>query len=247
MVHKMNTSKVIKVLKTELKKNKITYNQVAALLKMSEAGVKKLFNKDDISLKKIEAICELMNVSVLEILKISENDDVEAVTFNQKQVQFFLAKPQHFHFFMKLAYEQKSPLAIQNEFKLSPKSLSQYLKQLEEIGLIKRHPFEHNQIVGGIPLALNTKGTELENFKFKITQNLLNRLKQNSEHQLKGAGFYLTSEQLDAFAIKADAVILEYSAISRANRKKANPVNFKDHTFMSFIVNTSMFTNVVEL
>ena len=57
LVHKMNTYKVIKVIKTELKKNKITYSQVAQRLEMSEAGVKKLFNKDDISLKKIELIC----------------------------------------------------------------------------------------------------------------------------------------------------------------------------------------------
>ncbi len=243
----MNTQKIIKVLKTELKKNKITYNQVALRLDMTEAGVKKLFNKDDISLKKIESICELMNVSVIDILKASENDDVESVKFNDKQVQFFLAKPHFFHFFMKLAYEQKSPLEIQSEFKLTVKSVSLYLKKLEELGLIKRHPHNQNQIVGGIPLALITKGTELENFKFDITQKLLDHLKQNSDHQLKGAGLYLSSDQREAFVTKIGSTILEFSALSRGNRKKTALANFSDCTFMSFVVNTSMFTNVIEL
>lgn len=250
----MNTLKVIKVLKTQLKKNKITYNQVATQLKMTEAGVKKLFNKDDISLKKIEVICDLMNVSVLEIMKTSENEDVEAVTFNDKQVQFFLLRPQYFHFFMKLAYEQKNPTDIQNEFKLSARSLSQYLKKLEELGLIKRHPYEHNQIIGGIPLALNTKGTELEKFKFDIAQRLLNQLKQvnqlsdlPSDQPIKGAGFYLSQEQKEMFSAKAEAVILEYSGISRTNRKKPAGSGFSDCSFMSFIVNSSMFTQVTEL
>ena len=247
MVHKMNTYKIIKVIKTELKKNKITYNQVAARLGMTEAGVKKLFNKDDISLKKIESICSLMNVSVLEILKASENEDVDAVKFNDKQVQYFLGHPHFFHFFMKLAYEQKSPVEIQNEFKLTAKSLSLYLKKLEELGLIKRHPKDHNQIVGGIPLALITKGTELENFKFDITQKLLNQLKQNSDQQLKGAGLYLSPEQKDSFVAKTEATILEFSALSRANRKKSAKSNFSDSTFMSFIVNSSMFNEVIEL
>ena len=247
MVHKMNTDKIITVIKTELRKNKITYKQVATRLRMTEAGVKKLLTKDDISLKKLESICDLMNMPLVDVLKSAENENVDAVQFNDKQVQYFLIRPHFFHFFMKLAYEQKTPIEIQNEFRLTSKSISMYLKKLEELNLIRRHPHDHNQIVGGIPLALITKGTELENFKFDITLKLLNELKQNSDPTLKGAGFYLSSEQREIFTSKVESTIIEFSALSRANRKKSAKSNFADCTFMSFVANSSMFSQVIEL
>lgn len=243
----MNTSKVLKVLKSELRKNKITYNQVAVRLNMTEAGVKKLFSKEDISLKKIDAICDLLNMSVFEMLKSAENEDVEAVKFNDVQVKFFLSRPQFFHFFMKLAYEQKNPTQIQKDFGLSSKSISLYLKKLEDLGLIKRHPYEHNQILGGIPLALNTTGTELEKFKFDIAQKLLAQTKSKSDSALKGAGFCLTKDQQAEFMTKVDSLLLEFSATSRANRKKTTRDDFIDCAFMSFFVDSSLFTNVTDI
>ena len=243
----MNTSKVITVVKLELKKNKITYKQVAARLKITEAGVKKLFNKDDIGLKKLEVICDVLNMSLLEILKIAENENVDAVKFNELQVNYFLTKPHFFHFFMKLAYEQKSPRVIQDEFKLSAKSLMLYLKKLEELDLIKCHPNDHTQIMGGIPLALNTKGTELEKFKYDIALGLLKEMKTNMDSKLNGACFYLSHEQQVEFLEKLQAVVLDYSALSRAHRKKANDGKYKDCTFISYVVDNSMFNRIIEI
>lgn len=246
-VHSMNTSKVIHVIKTELKKNKITYKQVGRRLKMTEAGIKKILNKDDISLKKIEAICDLLNISLLEILKIAENENVDAVRFSEKQIQYFLTNPHFFHFFMKLAYEQKSPRKIQEEFHLSAKSLMLYLKKLEEIDLIRRHPNDHMQIIGGIPLALNTQGTELERFKYDIALRLLESVNHRDEARLQGAGFYLSDEQQAHFIEKIQSLVLDFSSLSRSNRKKPHDEKFKDCTFMSYNIDQSMFNRIVEI
>ena len=243
----MNTFKVIDALKTELRKNKITYSQIAGRLGITEAGVKKLLNKEDISLKKIEIICEVLNLPVAELLKRADDENVQAVRFTEKQTSFFLSKPHYFHFFMKVAYEQKTPKEIQHEFNLSTRSIMLYLKKLEEIGLIKRHPNDHHQIIGGIPLAVNTKGTKLEILKHEIATKLLSDLKNQSLTQLKGAGFFLSSEQAENFAERIQTTVYEFSSLSRANRKKTIKSNFRDLTFMSFVANLSMFYQVTEL
>lgn len=243
----MATSRIIKTLKLELKKNKITYLDLAKQLGITEAGVKKILNKSDISLKKIEAICSALNISLTELFKLAENEDIDSVRFTDEQIDFFLNRPHFFHFFMKLAYEQKKPKEIQNEFQLSTKSLSLYLKRLEELNLIKRHPNDHNQIIGGIPLAVSTKGTPLENFKYDVALQLLKTQNAKNNLILKGAGLYLTENEKEIFTEKIESIILEYSDISRSNRKRTRRPELSELTFMSYTTNSSMFTKIVEL
>ena len=90
-----------------------------------------------------------------------------------------------FHFYMKLAYEQKTPIEIQAEYNLSIKSLNLYLKKLEDLGLIRRHPRDRAQIIGGTPLRVNTSKTELEDIKFDITLKLLNHVRTSNEDNVR--------------------------------------------------------------
>ncbi|NOT80276.1 MAG: hypothetical protein HOP07_14875 [Bacteriovoracaceae bacterium] len=121
---------------------------------------------------------------------------------------------------MKLAYEQSSPKKIQEEFNLSNKSLMLYLKKLEDLGLIKRHPHDRTQILGGIPLAIKTTGTDLEKIKYDIALEILARMKKRVDPNLKGAGLFLSNEQVQVFEEKILSIILEYSEKSRSNRKR---------------------------
>ncbi|NOT80275.1 MAG: helix-turn-helix transcriptional regulator [Bacteriovoracaceae bacterium] len=85
----MNTSSLIKVIKNELKLQGITYLEVAKYLKISEAGVKKLFGKDDLTLSKLTSLSQIINIPVMEIMKRAESDEVDVFSFDQKDIQFF--------------------------------------------------------------------------------------------------------------------------------------------------------------
>jgi hypothetical protein len=242
----MNTSSIIKVIKSELKTQGITYLQVAKHLKISEAGVKKLFGKDDLTLSKLNSLSQIINTPVMEVLKRAESDEVDIFTFDQKDIQFFLRSPHYFHFFMKLAYEQSSPKKIQEEFNLSNKSLMLYLKKLEDMGLIKRHPHDRTQILGGIPLAIKTTVTDLERIKYDIALGILERMKKRIDPNLKGAGLFLSAEEVQDFVEKVFSVVLEYSEKSRSNRRKKK-IKFQEYTFMSFLNPESMFNQIIEM
>lgn len=242
----MNTSSLIKVIKSELKVQGITYLEVARYLKISEAGVKKLFGKDDLTLSKLNSLSQIINIPVMEIMKRAESDEVDVFRFDQKDIQFFLRSPQYFHFFMKLAYEQSTPKKIQEEFNLSNKSLMLYLKKLEDLGLIKRHPHDRTQILGGIPLAIKTTGTDLEKIKYDIALGILERMKKRVDPNLKGAGLFLSNEQVQDFEEKILSIILEYSEKSRSNRKR-DKAKSKEYTFMSFLNSESMFNQITEI
>ncbi len=242
----MSSLKVIQTIKKDLKSKGITYKDIAKYLKMSEAGVKKLFSKDDISFNKIKSLCEILQISPNQLLSEVEDSETETHIFTDKQVKFFLSHEHYFHFFMKLAYEQKSPKFIQAEYKLSTKSLNTYLKKLEELGLVKRHPLDRMQIVGGIPLAVKTKGTDLELLKYEIVFEQLKIMKQKKSEALSGAGFFLTDSENNEFLQKLQSLVIDFSTKSRFNRKKQN-LMAKEFSFMYFLNNGSMFHNIIEI
>lgn len=242
----MSSAKIIQIIKRDLKTKGITYKEIAAFLKMTEAGVKKLLSKDDISFNKLKLICDLLQVSTQDLLNSVDESETETHTFNEKQVNFFLNNQHYFHFFMKLAYEQKNPKRIQDEYKLSTKSINQYLKKLEELGLIKRHPFDRMQIVGGIPLAVKTKDTELELLKYDIVFDRLKMMREKRSNALSGAGLFLTESEKEHFLERILNTVIEFSSTSRTNRKKQNKMA-AEFTFMSFLNEGSMFHKIMEL
>lgn len=242
----MSSLKIIQTLKRDLKAKGITYKDIASYLKMTEAGVKKLLSKDDISFNKLKLLCDLLQISPNDLLSAVDEFETETHTFSEKQVKFFLNNHHYFYFFMKLAYEQKNPKIIQAEYKLSARSLNIYLKKLEELGLIKRHPFDRTQIVGGIPLAVKTKGTELEFLKYEIVFDQLQIMKEKKSDALSGAGFFLTDTEKEEFHQKLINLVIDFSSSSRSNRKKGNKLA-KEYNFMSFINDGSMFHKIIEI
>ncbi len=60
---------VLAVLKRALKNRGITYDELAAQVGMSESGVKKLLTADDLSMTRLAAICDVLEVSVADVVR----------------------------------------------------------------------------------------------------------------------------------------------------------------------------------
>lgn len=62
-----STKELIHTLKHELRKQRITYAQIAQQLDLSEASIKRLFSSEDMSLSRLECICQLTNLDILQL------------------------------------------------------------------------------------------------------------------------------------------------------------------------------------
>lgn len=62
------SSQLIDTLKLELRRQRITYKQVAQALELSEASVKRLFAGRFFTLERLDRICELMNMSFSDLV-----------------------------------------------------------------------------------------------------------------------------------------------------------------------------------
>ena len=68
----METTQVISTLKRALKASDLTYSDVARGLDMSEGNVKRMFSVERITLNRVEAICQLMNMELSDLFQMYE-------------------------------------------------------------------------------------------------------------------------------------------------------------------------------
>ena len=68
------TKLIIDTLKQELRKQGITYKQVAHTLKLSEASVKRLFSEKSFTLSRLEQVCGVLNLEIADLVHQMEKN-----------------------------------------------------------------------------------------------------------------------------------------------------------------------------
>jgi DNA-binding Xre family transcriptional regulator len=68
------TKLIIDTLKLELRKQGITYKQVAHTLKLSEASVKRLFSEKSFTLSRLEQVCGVLNLEIADLVHQMEKN-----------------------------------------------------------------------------------------------------------------------------------------------------------------------------
>lgn len=74
------TSALLKTLKKELKANGFTYTDVAKQLGLTQASIKRLFSEENISLTRLDQICQMMSLEI--------SDLVKSMSVQQGQLQY---------------------------------------------------------------------------------------------------------------------------------------------------------------
>ena len=80
------TSGIVSTLKRELKSHGLTYKHVSEALGIAESSVKRLFADKDFSLKRLDQICQLMNMEISELLQKMDQDNrlISQLTLEQE-------------------------------------------------------------------------------------------------------------------------------------------------------------------
>lgn len=240
----------IRNLKKKLKLSRMTYRELAKQLEMSEAGVKKLFSKSDISMSRAFQICALLNLNMAEVIQEANDESVAEKVFSDQQVAFFTKNPHFFFFYMRLAYEKKTLEELQEEYKLTERSIFLYLKKLDEIGLLILKSKNTFSFVDGPVLRLRTAGTKLEKIKFQATRNLLSRIETDVAGELSGGIFFLTHEQQLQLKKHSYELMDQYSKFSvenRLSRQKNKKNNFQVYTWMMMGGQYTLFDPIINI
>lgn len=127
---------ITSALKTALKSRGVTYREVAEKIGVSEKTIKRLFSDKDCSLTRLNQICEVINLSVYDLLDFAQHYSKPGVRLNEEQEIFLGTHRQHFAFlyFLTVGYSADQ---IQEKYHLSELSCFRYLRDLDKLKLLE--------------------------------------------------------------------------------------------------------------
>lgn len=207
-------------LKKVLKRKKIKYSDLAAEMEMSESSIKRLMSADDGSLSKIEAICDVVGISFFDLALLTKEDKPRNFYLTKKQDSFF-AKNTHYFYFFSLIYEQRFTIEeVKKQYKLTDKSLMKYLKKLEELEMLERHP--HNRIKWLIQgstalpdltdLGKHLMSTSIRNFSdIILTEGRLKSELEGKEGSFRISELNLKKETVHRYRMELDELAEKYA------------------------------------
>jgi transcriptional regulator with XRE-family HTH domain len=131
----MSSVHLLRVVKKALKARRISYRELAKKMKMSESGVKKMLGGEDISLRRLRRLADILGMPLVELIRLSEEGGIEEVRLSPAQEEQLVREPALFRFYWKHVIEKMSLEEISRQFALSKKEIQDYGKKLEKLGL----------------------------------------------------------------------------------------------------------------
>jgi transcriptional regulator with XRE-family HTH domain len=134
------TSQWIDTLKRCLKARGLTYKDVANTLDLSEVSIKRLFSERSFSLKRLEQVCQLVDMSFSDLARMNERKYEERITVLSVAQEAGLAKDPILLSYFYLLLNGWNISRIAERFSLDEPRQVRLLVQLDHLSLIELQP-----------------------------------------------------------------------------------------------------------
>jgi transcriptional regulator with XRE-family HTH domain len=133
------THALMRALKQTLKAHGLTYREVAAGLRLSEASVKRLFAEENLSLSRLDQICQLMDLEISDLVMRMDADSRNLMELTEAQENLLVSDVRllqaAFLVINGLSFEE-----IKSHFSFTEPELVRYLAKLDQIKLVELLP-----------------------------------------------------------------------------------------------------------
>jgi transcriptional regulator with XRE-family HTH domain len=132
-------ARIVMELKHALREKGLTYATVAAKLGLSVASVKRLFSSGDLSLERVDQICELLSMSLWEILERAQQRGAPTNQLSLTQEQEIVSDPK-LVLVTWLLLNRTQFEEILRAYRLTQAELLRYLIRLDRLKVIELQP-----------------------------------------------------------------------------------------------------------
>lgn len=169
----MNLTRQITVaLKKHLKQKGITYAQLAAHLHLSEASVKRLFSESSFTVKRLEAVCQLLELDFYELAKLARGQSELTAELAEPQEAALAANPKLLSVFY-LLLNHWQPEEVQRQFEIGAAELVKLLAQLDHLKLIELHPNNRVKLLTHTTLQWRVGGPIRQRYQAQVMEEFL--------------------------------------------------------------------------
>jgi DNA-binding Xre family transcriptional regulator len=174
-------AQVVRSLKTAIKAKGFTYKKLAKKIGMSEAGLKRLLNAPDCSLQRILKICGAIDISLEDLIGITDSIEQETQTFTSAQVDLFNKSIEHLKYYYKLRVERLRPEEIREQMGLSQARNQKILFELDKVNLIELLPGNKIGDLGRRDVRWKKVGPAMAELKQAFTEDLMRYFRRGGE------------------------------------------------------------------
>ncbi len=136
MTTKAHTSTLISALKSTLKSRTLTYEDLARRLNLSHASVKRLFAEETFTLKRIEDICNVLEIDFFDLARMARGASADTDEMSNAQEAALAADARLLGMFY-LVFNEWTVEAILETWDISKADCTKLLLQLDKLRLIE--------------------------------------------------------------------------------------------------------------
>lgn len=213
---------LIQALKQELKNQNKTYADVAKHLHLSEASIKRIFAQEQMTLARVDAICDLLGIEMTDLLQKMQQSGkrLHQLTLEQENL---IISDRKLCLITICLINRWSVKEILNHYKISEHECIKALATLDKIKLIELLPNNRVKLLISSRFNWIPNGPIQQFFQKFILHDFTNSKFQNKNEELICQFGMLTDESLILFKKKLQALALEFNLLSEQDIKE--PLN----------------------
>ncbi len=181
-----SSEQIFFTLKQILRSKKVSYRDLGYSLKLTEAGVKKMFLARDCTVSRMAQICDAIGISTADLFESFLKLPIREMNLSLSQSEFFVKNPNYFNFYQKLSFERFSISDLSKAYRLTDKSVRKYLTKLEEFGLLEIHPNERVKLQTPRLAKVRINNPKLSQIRHESIATFIKGIKPTSENNSLG-------------------------------------------------------------
>lgn len=212
-------------LKRLLRSRGRTYADAARILELSEASIKRLFSRAELSLERLERLCDWIGVDVSDVVALSEGAQPLVAELDPKQERELVNDPALLVVAF-LVLNRWSEKDILEAFRFKKAELAQKLLRLERLGLIEVLPFDRIKVRTARNFTWRKDGPIQRFFSQRVLPEFLStRFDQPGEHMrfvvgmLSRVSMLKLHEAIDGLARLLDELVADDLKLPTSERR----------------------------
>ena len=221
----MQRAQLINALKRALRARGLTYAKVARHLKLSEASVKRFFHRGDLTLSRLERICELAGLELSELVDDMAAEQPLVSELTHEQERELIASPKLL-LMSYLLINRWSVDEITAHFRIERDEAKRLLRQLRDLRLIELLPFDRIKVLTARNFAWHRDGPVHRYVLEQVHRDFFDARFDESGDVLYLLGGLLSAASRDSIAQSIKRLVAELDELSsrdallpRENRK----------------------------
>lgn len=211
-------------LKRLLKARGRTYAEAAGVLDLSEASVKRLFARGELSLERLERLCDWIGVDIADVVELSQSEHLLLTELKPEQERELLRDPSLLLTTF-LVLNRWSEGEILETFAFTKPELTRRLIRLERLGLIELMPFDRIKLRTARNFSWRKDGPIQRHFAERVLPEFLaTRFDDPGERMhfiggmLSRGSIHKLHEAIEALARQLDELVAQDLALPTTER-----------------------------